>query len=141
MKRFSIMAAASLSLVAGGGCASPSGGETPVAQAHGSGDVQVAQAYGSFADWRAAFRARAAAKGVTGATFDRAFAGVTVNDRVMEPDNRHPEFTRPIAGALIELRKGNPLSADEAAALVQHMDGPLDDLAVGRALARFLGAA
>lgn len=52
--------------------------------------------YGSFAEWRDAFRARALAAGVTPATFDRAFAGIGPNARVLELDAYQPEFTRPI---------------------------------------------
>lgn len=53
----------------------------------------------------------------------------------------HPEFTRDIACALIDLRRGNPLSAEEVEAVARGIDDPLDDISVGRALARFLGAA
>jgi len=50
----------------------------------------------SFAAWRARFRARALAVGISSATLDAAFAGVAPNARVLERDNRQPEFTRPI---------------------------------------------
>lgn len=50
----------------------------------------------SFAEWRAAFRPRALAAGITPATFDRALAGISINDRVLELDQFQPEFTRPI---------------------------------------------
>jgi membrane-bound lytic murein transglycosylase B len=51
---------------------------------------------GNFSDWRAGFRERALAAGITGAVFDAAFAGVTVNERVIELDLFQPEFVRPI---------------------------------------------
>lgn len=49
-----------------------------------------------FAAWRAGFRARALAQGISPATFDAAFAGVGVNARVLELDGRQAEFTKPI---------------------------------------------
>tara|TARA_R110002073_G_scaffold184395_2_gene342789 strand:- start:13158 stop:13871 length:714 start_codon:yes stop_codon:yes gene_type:complete len=52
----------------------------------------------------------------------------------------HPEFDRDYATAVVGLRRGDPLDADEVAALVRRIDGPLDDLLVARALAGFLGA-
>ncbi|MEL6793876.1 MAG: lytic murein transglycosylase, partial [Pseudomonadota bacterium] len=85
---------------AGAGCAAPSSPEaqtTEAAPAQSAEPVQVAQlTYPNFAAWRADFRRRAAGAGVSGATFDRAFAGVGVNERVLELDGRQPEFTRPI---------------------------------------------
>jgi len=50
----------------------------------------------SFAEWRSGFRARALAAGIGAGTFDAAFAGVTVNQTVLERDRFQPEFTRPI---------------------------------------------
>jgi GMP synthase-like glutamine amidotransferase len=51
----------------------------------------------------------------------------------------HPEFDRPYTAALIGLREGDPLDAREIAQLVERLDAPVDDLAVGRALTGFLG--
>jgi membrane-bound lytic murein transglycosylase B len=51
---------------------------------------------GDFNAWRGGFRKRALAAGITGAVFDAAFAGVTVNARVLELDRYQPEFVRPI---------------------------------------------
>ena len=50
---------------------------------------------GDFDAWRGGFRERALAAGITGAVFDAAFAGVTVNARVLELDRYQPEFVRP----------------------------------------------
>lgn len=50
----------------------------------------------SFTAWRAGFRARALAAGVSAATFDAAFDGVAPNARVLELDSFQPEFARPI---------------------------------------------
>jgi membrane-bound lytic murein transglycosylase B len=50
----------------------------------------------SFSSWRAGFRERALAAGIAGAVFDAAFAGVAVNERVLELDRFQPEFVRPI---------------------------------------------
>jgi len=49
-----------------------------------------------FSSWKAGFRERALAAGITGAVFDAAFVGVTVNGRVLELDQFQPEFVRPI---------------------------------------------
>ncbi|MEM7544103.1 MAG: lytic murein transglycosylase [Pseudomonadota bacterium] len=90
--------ALALMLVAGASCAAPSNGASPAAAAAPQAEVVQAatNTYSSFSDWRAAFRGRAAAKGISGATFDRAFAGVGVNDRVLELDGRQAEFTKAI---------------------------------------------
>jgi len=50
----------------------------------------------SFDAWKADFRRRALAAGIAPATFDGAMAGVRLNRRVVELDNRQPEFSRPI---------------------------------------------
>jgi len=46
-----------------------------------------------FAAWLDGVRADALARGIRPATVDRAFAGITLNDRVIELDRRQPEFT------------------------------------------------
>jgi membrane-bound lytic murein transglycosylase B len=51
---------------------------------------------GDFEAWRSGFRQRALAAGISGGVFDAAFAGVTVNARVLELDRYQPEFVRPI---------------------------------------------
>jgi len=51
---------------------------------------------GDFSSWKAGFRQRALAAGITGTVFDAAFAGVSVNERVLELDQFQPEFVRPI---------------------------------------------
>jgi len=50
----------------------------------------------SFGAWKAGFRGRALAAGITAPVFDRAFAGVKVNEKVLELDRYQPEFARPI---------------------------------------------
>ncbi|MFK7942098.1 MAG: lytic murein transglycosylase [Paracoccaceae bacterium] len=50
----------------------------------------------SFREWQQGFRAKAQASGISQGVLDRAFAGVTLNIRVLELDNRQPEFSRPI---------------------------------------------
>ncbi|MEO0621822.1 MAG: lytic murein transglycosylase [Pseudomonadota bacterium] len=61
-----------------------------------------------FASWRAAFRTRALAEGISPALFDRAFAGVSPNATVIERDRFQPEFSRAIwsylDGAVSEAR-------------------------------------
>ena len=51
---------------------------------------------GNFAQWRAGFRVKALAAGISAAVFDRAFAGVRLNRKVIELDRRQPEFSRAI---------------------------------------------
>lgn len=95
MSRFLIISGLALAL---GGCAAqgvadaPKATPSPVAAPARSADLPV----GSFSDWRSAFRGRALAAGVRPATFDRAFAGVTPNEKIVELDRYQPEFTRPI---------------------------------------------
>lgn len=50
----------------------------------------------SFSQWRDQFRAKAMAAGISPATFERAFAGISLNEKVLEQDAHQPEFTRPI---------------------------------------------
>tara|TARA_R110000868_G_scaffold35549_1_gene127396 strand:- start:53350 stop:54060 length:711 start_codon:yes stop_codon:yes gene_type:complete len=50
----------------------------------------------------------------------------------------HPEFSRDYTAALVGMREGDPLPAEEVAALVDDIAGPVDDLAVARALMHFL---
>ncbi|MEL6219077.1 MAG: lytic murein transglycosylase, partial [Pseudomonadota bacterium] len=61
-----------------------------------------------FASWRAAFRTRALAEGISPALFERAFAGVSPNATVIERDRFQPEFSRAIwsylDGAVSEAR-------------------------------------
>ncbi len=51
---------------------------------------------GDFDHWKGSFRKRALAAGIAGEVFDTAFAGVSVNARVLELDRYQPEFVRPI---------------------------------------------
>ncbi len=50
----------------------------------------------SFDAWKAGFRGRALAAGITVSVFDRAFAGVEPNEKVLELDRFQPEFARPL---------------------------------------------
>jgi membrane-bound lytic murein transglycosylase B len=50
----------------------------------------------TFAAWRSGFRSRALASGIRPEVFDAAFAGVNVNQQVVELDGRQAEFTKPI---------------------------------------------
>ncbi len=58
-------------------------------------EVRVA-ATAEFSDWIAAFRGRALAKGISGATFDRAFEGVRYDAEVIKRDRNQSEFTKTI---------------------------------------------
>ncbi|QIE56453.1 lytic murein transglycosylase [Pikeienuella piscinae] len=96
MSRVTIIAGLAFALT---GCAAPGGAEAPSSapapiQAPGRADNAAPNI--SFTAWRDGFRVRALAQGVSAATFDRAFRGVTPNDKVVELDRYQPEFTRPI---------------------------------------------
>ena len=59
--------------------------------------VGPASADQGFRSWISSFRSVAAKSGVSGATYDRAFAGVTEPDReVLEKARFQPEFTAPV---------------------------------------------
>jgi membrane-bound lytic murein transglycosylase B len=77
------------------GCA-PSAGQTVAPEPPPRPAAEPRPQFASFAAWREAFRARALAAGIAPATFDRAFAGIEPNARVLELDAYQPEFTRPI---------------------------------------------
>ncbi|WP_340108108.1 lytic murein transglycosylase [Pikeienuella sp. HZG-20] len=91
MYRPLILAVVALGLA---GCAAPGGAEAPATAP--TPNAAPDRPAASFADWRAGFRQRALAAGISAATFDRAFAGVSPNDKVVELDRFQPEFTRPI---------------------------------------------
>jgi membrane-bound lytic murein transglycosylase B len=55
--------------------------------------VQAAPASGSFHDFLTDFRAEAKRAGISNATLDRAFAGVSPNQKVLDRDRHQPEFT------------------------------------------------
>lgn len=67
----------------------------PERAAGGGGNGTIVPS-GDFDAWKGGFRQRALAAGITGEVFDAAFAGVTVNARVLELDRYQPEFVRPI---------------------------------------------
>ncbi len=54
----------------------------------------VAQPRQSFQEWLAGLRTEALSQGIRPATFDRAFTGIQLRDRVRELDSSQPEFTR-----------------------------------------------
>ncbi|MHA1527552.1 MAG: lytic murein transglycosylase [Alphaproteobacteria bacterium] len=78
-----------------GGCVTTEGAAQEQTAAVSDGAVPQ-QAGGDFDAWRGGFRQRALAAGITGKVFDAAFAGVGVNERVLELDRYQPEFVRPI---------------------------------------------
>jgi len=70
--------------------------------------ASTASAQGSFQSCLAGLRSEAAAKGVSGATFDRAMAGVEPDMKVIEAMNNQPEFKTPIwdyLGTLVDEEK------------------------------------
>ncbi|MBW8371129.1 MAG: lytic murein transglycosylase [Thiobacillus sp.] len=60
----------------------------------------AAHANADFESWLAAFRADAAAQGISAATLDAALTGVTPVERVIELDRRQPEFLQTFADYL-----------------------------------------
>jgi len=60
------------------------------------GEFQVAQSESGFQRWVKSFRAQALTKGISAKTFDRAFRGVTLNQRVVKLDRKQAEFSRQI---------------------------------------------
>lgn len=85
----------------------------------------LAQDAAGFDAWRAGFRTQALADGVSPATFDAAFEGVSLNETVLERDRFQPEFTRAIwdylDGAVSETRieTGRARLAENAQALAE----------------------
>ncbi len=58
--------------------------------------VTAPSAFVSFSDWLASFRQEAVAAGISPATVDAAFAGLSPDPRVTDLDQSQPEFTRRI---------------------------------------------
>lgn len=92
------------------------GGAAPSAPAQ-----SVVVAEGAFAAWMLEFRGRALSQGIRPEVFDRAFAGVTLNSRVISRDGNQAEFSRTLweylDGAVSEARINNG-----RAALARHAD-------------------
>ncbi len=59
-------------------------------------DIQLAQSASGFQRWVKQFRATALANGVSARTYDRAFRGVKLNQRVVGLDRKQAEFQREI---------------------------------------------
>ena len=80
-----------------------------------------ADTQGDFTEWRAGFRARALAEGIRPETFERAFAGVQANTRILQRDSNQAEFSRMLweylDGAVSDARVSNG-----RAALARHGD-------------------
>ncbi|MGH8353858.1 MAG: lytic murein transglycosylase [Pseudomonas sp.] len=95
----------------------PSGMPTP------SAPSRAPQPTLSFSAWREAFRGEALAAGISAATFDSAFAGITPDPAVVSADSSQPEFTRPVwayldsAISAQRVRNGQALLGRHAATL------------------------
>lgn len=81
--------------IAGSGCGAPSA-PAPKPAAAPTPAIEAPAAVVDFDTWKAGFRARALATGISPALFDEAFAGVAPNPEVTERDRFQPEFVRPI---------------------------------------------
>lgn len=74
-----------------------------------------AHAQPAFDDWLAAFRADAAAQGISTATLDAAFAGVQPIERVIELDRRQPEFMQTFSDYLARRVTATQVARGQAA--------------------------
>jgi membrane-bound lytic murein transglycosylase B len=59
-------------------------------------NFELAQSQSGFQRWVKSFRAQALTKGISARTFDRAFRGVKLNERVVKLDRKQAEFSRQI---------------------------------------------
>ncbi|HEY9099698.1 MAG TPA: lytic murein transglycosylase [Thiobacillus sp.] len=81
------------------------------------------QAHASFDNWLATFRQEAAAQGISAATLDAALTGIMPIERVVELDNRQPEFQQTFADYIgrrvtdNRIARGMTLSQEHAALL------------------------
>jgi membrane-bound lytic murein transglycosylase B len=91
-----MQSAAMAAAMALAGCATSAGQTVAPEPPPRPGTDAPAPRAASFAEWRDGFRARALAAGISPATFERAFAGVSPNARVLELDAYQPEFAKPI---------------------------------------------
>lgn len=82
------------------------------------GFVRPAEAQ-AFASFMASLWPAASAAGVSRATFDRAFAGIEPNPRVIELSQRQPEFRRTL-GDYVDVRTSNKRINNGRAAISQH---------------------
>lgn len=79
----------------------------------------------SFEDWEAGFRVQALQAGISAATFDHAFSGLSPDPSVVTADRSQPEFSRPVweylEGAIspVRVRKGQALLAQNAELLTR----------------------
>lgn len=74
--------------------ASPS--VSPPVTVASSSAPQVVRPLLSFEEWRSLLRSDAIAAGIDAELFDRAFAGITLDPKVVSADSSQPEFTRPV---------------------------------------------
>lgn len=74
--------------------ASPS--VSPPVTVASSSAAQVVRPLLSFEEWRSLLRSDAIAAGIDAELFDRAFAGITLDPKVVRADSSQPEFTRPV---------------------------------------------
>lgn len=114
-------ALASLTLLAAAACQTPQTASGPVAETAQAPAAVVNEA--AFPDWLDAARKEALQRGISRATVDGAFSGLTPNPRVVELDGKQPEFSqtfwRYLDGAISEARvnKGRALMQQNAALL------------------------
>src|SRR5512139_2043013 len=104
------------------GCAAPPVVETTPPVSPPAPTVQPAQT--AFYRWLVAFRQDAVAQGISPATLDAAFTGVTPIERVIELDRRQPEFLQTFTDYLS--RRVTPSRVARGQALLQEHAALLD---------------
>lgn len=123
MQRGARIALTFLPLLLIAACQSPRQTTGPVAA--GTAPVAQAQAEVPFPDWLETARREALSRGISAATVDQAFAGLTPNPRVVELDGKQPEFSqtfwRYLDGAISDARvsKGRALMQQNAGLLAR----------------------
>jgi membrane-bound lytic murein transglycosylase B len=95
MQIFGLKACAVLAFLPFAATAATTQTESPIVSKPTQG-TEIAQNQAGFEAWVANFRGRALANGISAATYDRAFRGVTLNQRVIASDRKQAEFSREI---------------------------------------------
>ncbi|MES2819377.1 MAG: lytic murein transglycosylase [Pseudomonadota bacterium] len=79
----------------------------------------VAPAVLNFDEWREQLRVEALAAGISAAVFDRAFASISLDPKVLAADSSQPEFTRPVWEYLDSALSANRVARGQGALLQQ----------------------
>ncbi|MEQ8747441.1 lytic murein transglycosylase [Pyruvatibacter sp.] len=91
---------AAIAAVLGGGFVTPAPALAQAGQPVADDVVVTAEMEDRLAEWLTGFRREALAQGITASTFSRAFRGISLDVKVLELNQKQPEFVRPIWGYL-----------------------------------------